>query len=191
MLLNLNVSIAKVDWECCDYFAHKVVDTNKSYYAQRAQTDINAIIYQIIVGKMGECAVAQWATSTNRVCSKVDFSITKDHKSFAPDLIISGKNVHVKSQDVISAERFGLSWSFQYGEGKAGHCDKEIFLEYGKDDSVVFCKVNVDKLEVNILAVLRVGLLHSKQLFKEPKKESLKGIKKVVYYDSIKNLSKV
>jgi len=189
MLVNKEFLISKEDFTKCAKFAKDVIATN-SIYAQRGQTDVARIMLQIITGKMGELAARNYLMGLGKKCSDVDFSITKNGKSFDADLVTENKNVHVKSQDIQSANIFGLSWTFQWGGDGKGNVDTKIFNTYSQTDAVIFCLVNVETLTVEVKAANHVSWLHKNNLFKEPTKENLKGKKKVVFYSDIEKLSK-
>jgi len=166
-------------------YARSVVSTT-NYTAERNQTNTPLIIHQHCIGKQAEFAARNWFLRRGIPCSQVDDSVTR-HKSFTADLFINGTTrVHVKSQDYRSAAQFETSWTFGYGgnNGTRGHRDNEIFDRYGIKDRVVFCLVEMD-VWVSIAAVVPVHLLHELSLFRDPKKKSLIGIKKVVYLKDI------
>ena len=166
-------------------YASAVVYTT-GYTAERNQTNIPMIIHQHAIGKQGEFAARNWLLRRGIPCSPVDDTITR-RKTFNADLLIHGDTrVHVKSQDYKSAAMYEPSWTFGYGgtNGTAGHRDSEIFDRYGVKDRVVFCLVEMDEW-ASIAAVVPVMVLHELNLFKDPKKKALIGIKKVVYLKDI------
>ena len=164
-------------------FADEVVSTVSSYYRDRGQSNIDNIKKQTFIGKLGEYGARSWLLLQGYQCSDINLTVTYN-KTFDADLILNnGIKCHVKSQDLESANRFGISWTFQFSGQGGGHRDKEIFDNYDLEDRVVFCLVQSPV--VYICAQVYVSQLHEMSLFGLPKKESLRGIKKVVYYDSI------
>lgn len=156
------------------------------YLVDRNQSDLSIIQRQIITGILGEFAVRRMLTLRGAPCSPVNLEVT-NNKSFDADLIIAGRiRVHVKSQDVPQAKGFGLSWSFGIGDkdgNKGGHRDKEIFDHYTDTDMLITCLVADDW--VGVCAEIPVHKLHDLNLFRDPKKKKLIGIKKVVYFKDI------
>lgn len=164
-------------------FSEKVIPTVTGYYKKRNQYDIEIIKHQTFIGKMGEFGARAWLINTGNPCSPINLDVTYN-KTFDADIIIR-ENIrcHVKSQDKISANKFGISWTFQFSGSGNGHRDSEIFDNYAQNDIIIFCLV--DSPKVYICAKINVYQLHELGLFGNPKKESLIGIKKVVYFDSI------
>ena len=168
--------------ESATRFANQVVGTNR-YYSDRGQSNKDTIIHQIFVGKVGEYAVRQWYVQKGFTCSEVDVTVTHK-KTFEPDLRVDGHACHVKSQSMESAQRFGISWTFQFaGSSGAGHRDHEIFDTYSEHDRVIFCVVNPPA--VKIMAEVKVTDLHQLGLFDLPKKKELVEYKRVVYFNKI------
>lgn len=107
------------DFEKCNAFAHNVYESNKDCYQGRRQTNKEAIIRQIITGKLGEFAVYYFMNSyLGWHSNEVDLEVYgKNRKSFEPDFR-AGKiepssaiyNIHVKSILCNSAKKYGLSW---------------------------------------------------------------------------------
>lgn len=180
-------SIVDAELEKVQYFSLLILPT-LYYLGSRNQSDLDVIQHQTTIGKLGELAVRRMIQSQGVNCSHVNLEVTT-LKSWDADLIIAGRiRMHVKSQDVPSAIRFGLSWTFGIGDkngNKGGHLDKEIFDSYTDTDMVAFCLVNEEDGWVGICAELPVYKLHDLNLFRDPKKKALIGIKKVVYFKDI------
>jgi len=175
-----NIEITDIQFNQIKNFANEVYPTIQSYLSDRNQTNKETVINQIIVGKIGEVGAREWITTWGKP-SDVNFSVTKD-KSFDPDLTVTvSYKMHVKSQSSEQARRYGTSWTFGYG--KNGNRDKEIFDNPHKNDFVIFCLVHGKLVEIK--AVMRVPELHKLKLFKLPKKESLKNVKRVIYLNDI------
>ncbi len=180
-------AIDVVELEQAQDFSTRLMPT-LTYLGSRNQSDPAVIQHQNVVGKLGEFAVRRMLQSQGHPVSPVNLEVTT-HKTWDADLLIAGRvRVHVKSQDVPSAKGFGLSWSFGIGDkngNQGGHRDKEIFDSYRDVDQVVFCLVNEEDGWVGICAELPVHKLHDLNLFHDPKKKALIGIKKVVCFKDI------
>lgn len=170
------ITLTDLDLKMCEEFAHDVYDT-VPYFKDRGQTNKSAILFQTATGKLGEIATRNWLISRGHTCTDVDFAITRN-KSFSADLTVD-ENIpcHVKSQDVESGNRFGVSWTFQYGKTRGG--DVEIFNPTNKTQVVVFTTLNFPYAKIQAQA--RVWQLHALNLFDLPVKESLRDSKRVVY----------
>lgn len=173
----VSIKLIKEEMEKAKVFAEQSLKTH-SYYKDRNQKDQTIIQNQIFIGKKGEIGVWKWLKSKSIQCSDIDFTVTKK-KSFKPDIIVEGNiPCHIKSQSIETAKIFSESWTFQYSGKGRGHTDNSIFTNYGKNDFVVFCIVDNDN--VRICAKIPVSEIHKLDLFKDPDKVILKGIKKVV-----------
>lgn len=172
----------------CLTFAKSSVNTSSDKYARRHQFDVEKIVKDIRNGKVGEEAVYAKVSSLYPDLSKPDHQIySKKDKSWSPDLIDSTSGMHlaVKSQDIESAINFGESWVFQYGNGGQYDCDTGVFKTNDPNHYVAFVGLNVPKRKGSIRAIVKVQWLHDKKLFKEMKKQSLRGNKVAVYYEDL------
>lgn len=176
----------------CNQFATQSVATHIHHYAQRNQTDNNLIKQQILIGKLGEFAVEKFLLNNQIKIDSPDLTIY-DHKSktFNSDLKYQNIKIHVKSQEIEQAKKFGLSWIFQYGNNQKGHLDTEIFQQSFKKQYVAFVLIDLKVKLAKIIAFVSLNTLHQYNLFKDPKKDTLRGIKKAIYYQDIKDLSSV
>jgi hypothetical protein len=175
----------------CLTFAKSSVNTSSDKYARRNQFDVEKIVKDIRNGKVGEEAVYEKISAIYPQLSKPDHQIyDKKNKSWDPDLkdAASTMRLAVKSQDIESAIAFGESWVFQFNDGKKYDCDTGIFGATSISDSnhfVSFVALNVPKRTGIIKAVVKVRWLHDKKLFKEMKKQALRGNKVAVYYEDL------
>lgn len=169
----------------CRDFATRSVGTNVDQYRRRNQTDPKVIERQIFVGKLGEVAAVEWLKRRGYEPTEPDFEIyPANRKSYAADLRVVSQPIHVKSQEKSAADRFGLSWTFQYG-GSTGS-DREIFCAEPKG-SVIFTMV--DGHAVHIYGAPLAKTLRDRDLFRDPALPRLRGIKTVVYYKDFEQLS--
>lgn len=116
--------------------------------------------------------------------SPPDFTIyEKKKKSFDADMKTDSFDVHVKTQDKASGEKYGISWVFQYSGGGYGHTDP-LLAKPTVRDLAVFVTVDMTALSCTIHAATRCVLLP--KFLSLPKLIQLYGSKRVVYLDSLK-----
>lgn len=172
----------------CLSFAKSSVNTSSDKYARRNQFDVEKIIKDIRNGKVGEEAVYEKVSAQFPQLTKPDHQIyDKKNKNWDVDLKDTASNMRlaVKSQDIESAIAFGESWVFQFNDGKKYDCDTGIFKESDPNHYVAFVALNVPKRSGIIKAIVKVQWLHDKKLFKEMKRQTLRGNKVAVYFDDL------
>ena len=172
----------------CTKFSKDSVSTSSDKYANRNQFDIIKIAKDIMNGKIGEEGVYQILSQQFPNLTKPDHQIySKKDKSWDPDLRDEASKIRiaVKSQNIDSAIAFGESWVFQYGSGGKYDCDTGVFKENDPNHYVAFVALNTPKKTGIIRAVVKIQWLHDKKLFKEMKKQSLRGNKLAVYFDDL------
>lgn len=185
--------ITKDIFDKCTQFAKNSVTTSSDKYARRNQFDIDKIIKDIRNGKIAEEIVFLQVSSVVPGLTPPDYNIyDKKNKSWDPDLKDSNSNLHlaVKSQDIESEQSFSRSWVFQYGNGGKFDCDTGIFGKNNDNHYISFVSLNVPKRTGIIRALVKVNWLHNNKLFKEMKKQSLRGNKVAVYYEDLEKYSK-
>lgn len=182
-------SISADIFDKCSKFAKESVATSADKYARRNQFDIEKIIKDIRNGKIAEEVVYAQASAAIPSLTCPDYNIyDKKDKSWAPDLqdLNSNLRLAVKSQDIESEQSFSRSWVFQFGSGGKFDCDTGIFGKHLDDNYYVsFVSLNVPKRIGSIRALVKVKWLHDNKLFKEMKKQSLRGNKIAVYYEDL------
>lgn len=153
-----------------DNFATKATNS----YVERNQTNAENVRRQTGMGKLCEFAFYEYVNSTGGVCTLPDTTRYELHeRSYSPDLIVNGTlRVTAKGCDNNPA-----SWIFQYNPNRdpifsvdANHYD--IFAG--------MCLLRHSKY-VRICCILPVQVLHQHNLFSEPRKAHLAGIKKAIY----------
>jgi len=173
----------------CAEFGKASISSSSDKYAKRNQFDQEKIAKDIKIGKIGEEMVYEKLSPLFPELSKPDHNIyDKFNKSWDPDLKdLSGIKIAVKSQDFDSSTFFGDSWVFQFNKGKSYDCDKEIFGESKSLDQnyVAFVSLNVPRKTGIIQAIVKVSWLHENNMFKDMKKENLRGNKLAVYLDDL------
>lgn len=164
----------------CQEFANKI-DTG--FYATRNQSNNEKRIKDQIVGKLGELATFIYFKDKAVELTQPDFKLySKAEKSWDFDLKGDGINLHVKSQAIEQAKRYGESWIFQ-------NQDKHIFRDVSDKDYVCFVTVDLDRQSAEIKSIVKLEDLHKQDLFKKPKLAHLTS-KSAVYFTDLKNTLK-
>lgn len=175
------IKFSDQDLSICEDFAQNM-DT--SYYASRKQFNPEKRQKDQIIGKLGELATFYYLENKNIKVSYPDFKIyKKKEKSWDFDLKGENINLHVKSQAVEQAQKYGISFIFQYGNGSNRAYDKEIFDRASPNQYVSFVVVNLKERHADIKCIIDLNLLHEKELFKLPRLKFLQeNNKKAVYF---------
>ena len=173
------------EWEfyhdLCHSYARNELDSTFAQKKRRNQFNKNAMVHQTTTGKIAEWGVALHFIDQQRSISDPDMKVYEAAgKSFDADLQLDGKDLHVKSQSVDSAKRFGTSWMFQYGGRGFGHTDPLLKKENGL---VAFCVVDFDNKKVIIHGLCNFDTLRKR--LREPVKESLKQTKRCIYLEDL------
>lgn len=159
----------------CRAFAEEVVHTNIDQYKRRNQGNPTKIIEQIVTGKMGEFAFSQFLGT-----AEPDLQIyAKKQKSFGADLTHDNLQVHVKSQSKNSADKYGVSWSFQVQD--------KLITQPKEEDFLGLCVIEGNVVEIYdfIPATKVVGVL------REPVLPQLRFTKRVLYWEDLKKILNV
>jgi hypothetical protein len=162
----------KEEQKKCIDFVKACYPTNRDCYAKRGQNDKTKVMSDNLVGKLAEIAV--WRLLGTE---EPDFEIyTESHrKSFDADLRRKDVDIHVKCQTAAQAKWAGLSWTFQ----KQDNPDP--------DSIIVGCQFFTGGA-IQVHAAIRVSTVNEEELWGEPKKYSLRGEKKMLYYKDIDEL---
>lgn len=177
---NYNFENVKINIEDDEYnkyliFAEQCYETNKDEYHNRNQFNKSKIILDIIIGKLGEIGVYNYLTKEKQwLCKYPDFKIySKENKNFDSDICSDKYNIHVKSQSLNSAEKFGESWQFQ----------KKDKLTYNPEkNDLIFLTIISEKIVEIKKIVLALDIISK---YKEPILEKLKHTKKTLYLKDI------
>lgn len=177
------------------YFTQEEIDKCKSFsesvdtsfYARRSQFNEEKRKKDSFVGKLGEIAVYNYLKSKINNLNYPDLNIySAREKSWDFDLKGESVNLHVKTQDLEQGERYGVSWIFQYGNGKNSHYDKEIFDKLTPNQYVAFVSLCLHEKYAIIRSIVNLDFLHENKLFGLPKLDHLKKAnKKAVYLKDI------
>lgn len=184
----IKYSFPQEELDICKKFSESV-DT--SHYSKRGQNNEQKRQKDTLVGKLGEFAVYQCLKNKVANITAPDVQIyTAKQKSWDFDIKGDGINLHVKTQDIEQGEKYGVSWIFQYGNGKNQHYDKEIFDNLTPNQYVAFVSLSLKDSLAIIRAVVKLEFLHDRKLFGLPKLEHLqKANKKAVYLKDIERYS--
>jgi len=144
-------------------------------YSDCEQNNYKLKVYQHYIGKLGELAVFLFLRK-NYDITEPDFTIyNKKNKSWDSDLKVKDIHISIKTQDIASAKRFGLSWTFQHIQ--KGRKDSSI-----KNKHTLMIPTLYDNRYYNSLRIIIFPSLEMQEIvFGEPKKKSLKNKKLVVY----------
>lgn len=171
-------SFSPEDVAKCTEFS-EAVDT--SLYAKRNQWDVAKRKADSKIGKLGEVAVYNILKEKYPSITSPDFKIYKPReKSWDFDLKDPSFNLHIKTQEVMQAAKYGESWIFQ-------NEDKHIFKDYSDKDYIAFVGMDWVQKCGTIKQILPVSLLHEMKLFKKPILAKLYS-KSAVYFEDIKSL---
>lgn len=159
-----SIELCKKDLTKAKNFAEARIGGSKDEYMKRGEANVAKMIEDIEYGAMAELAVYRLLKGLKLSCTKPDFKIyEKRKKSYSPDLICNGLNLHVKSQGTVSAKRYGSSWLFQ------------------KFDPLI---KNLDPKDILVLCIVDGNTVHVKNLigFRELVKLELLDKPKVFQY---------
>jgi hypothetical protein len=162
-------------------FAEDQMETSKSLYKYRGEQNESKIKQDIIIGKLGEIAVYQYLKEKEYEANRPDFTIyNRVNKSFAADINCGSYDIHVKSQGVESARRYGNSWLLQ-------RSDKLIKSPH-KDEFLAFTNVDLDSMSVNILGIIRAKDIIDYNLLDECRVPRYRHTKVALYWEHIQEI---
>ena len=175
-------------WHKCRLYAENEFETVKKTRAQRGQTNPKRIKHQTAVGKMGELIACDWLREKGYNCTDPDFTIYSGRKkSWESDMHILSSHgkfkVACKSQDEVSARKYGRSWIFQKGGQGYGHTDPVI--QSGESLSV-FVSLNLEDESAEVMGPFR--MCDMRPLFKEPRLKSMKYSKVALYWEDMQHI---
>lgn len=120
-------------------FTDEVIFTNKEHYNARGQNVASKMYNDILMGKIAEFGVYNYINQKPHECTEVDLNIYEKYKSYAPDLISGGHNIHVKS-----CYDHGDSWVFQKNDPLVLNPQPNdiLFLcKHAKSNCIQICKI--------------------------------------------------
>jgi hypothetical protein len=172
----MKLTISKYIYDKCVQFAHDRIDGSASLYKYRGESNKNKQIEDIVIGTCGEWGAYRFLKEHGYEVAKPDMKIYENsRKSFSADLTDGDALFHVKSQSVISRERYGSSWLFQRSDALVRAPEPEEYLVL----------TSVDGREVEILAVIDANLICKHDLWGECKVPRYRHSKVALYLDQI------
>lgn len=193
LIVSFSPTQARVTEERLENFVQGMSGQGQSaaYYNEKRGTTVSKASLDIYLGKKAECLTAIALSEHFGFPSvPVDFGIRYGkNKGWEPDLAYnkidaSLPNVHVKSCSRKTFEYCDdFSWTFQWSD-KDGHGGKDKLFKENNQDLVVlvFLESHLSN-KATIKAVLPLDVV--KEHLKEPVKESLRAIKRCVYYKDL------
>ncbi|HYV91128.1 MAG TPA: hypothetical protein VE978_05070 [Chitinophagales bacterium] len=157
-------------------FSESVVSTID--YKDSNQSNIEKIRDDHFISKLGEEAVKKLMEERGNKVIGPDYTIyPAKKKSWSTDLMINEIEVAVKTQKKSAANKYGLSWTFQFSQVRKDPILKNpeawiCFVEYDDTDEKYSCRVFPPRKMKSLP-------------LKEPKLQHLKGKKKVVYANDL------
>lgn len=140
------------------------------------QHNVDKIKNDIIIGKLGEIAAYKYITSKGRVCTYPDFNVYQAYeKTYEADLFSNDNKIHVKTQDIDSANRFGTSWMFQKND--------TLTFSPSEKEFILLSVLDSKNMKVMIKKIEKASYFIGK--YKEPIKESLRGNKLTIYLSDL------
>ncbi len=189
----MQIKIRHEQYKRAIQFANDRIDKSKALYNYRGESKVSKMIEDIVVGTVGEFAVAKYLRQQGLDCSRPDLKIYEaKRKSFEQDLLalkvlqedpIKCKQfkIHVKSQSVASSKRYGNSWLLQKSD--------KVTKDPGNNEYYAFTEV--DGLNVTILGVVKCSDVIKHGLLSECKVPWYRDTKHALYWmDFEEKLSK-
>lgn len=175
-------------WHKCRLYAENEFATVQKTRAQRGQSNPKRIKHQTAVGKMGELIARDHLCELGYNCSDPDFTIyTGKKKSWDSDMHLLSSHgkfkVACKTQDEVSAKKFGRSWIFQKGGHGYGHTDP--IIQKGESLSV-FVSLNLANQSAEVMGPFRMHDM--RPLFKEPRVKKLRYSKVALYWEDMQHI---
>ena len=166
--------------ECAEF-----AGLSNNNYGRRNQRDERRKQEQCFFGKLGEWVAYNRLAPFFADLSRPNMEIYEGRqKTWDNDLKAGDLAIAVKSCDFR-----GDSWIFQKSDadGKAG-CDREIYDPNASDKLIVFVQIGYKNESGRIRAIAPLSELKARDLFVEPRKDDLIGIKEAVMLFSLKLL---
>lgn len=172
------VTLPAEAYERAAVFAYAVVGTVN--YKDSNQTNKQRITEDHRVSKLGEEAVRKVFLSHSFQVKGPDYEIYKGkQKSWESDLFIDDIGLAVKTQTRISANRYGLSWTFQCSPQR-----KDPILN---EPLAWVCFTVLEKATVKVFPPFQIQEL----TFRNPKLAHLIGKKQVIYAEDLPLLDRI
>lgn len=161
-------------------FSEDVVPTVD--YKESNQSNLAKIRDDHFISKLGEEAVKQVFEERGNKVTGPDYNVYhRKKKNWNADLIVNGIEVAVKTQKKSAADKYGLSWTFQFSLVR-----KDPVL---RNPTAWICFVECDDSDANYFCQVFPPRKMKSLLLKEPKLPHLKGKKIVVYAEDLQGKS--
>jgi hypothetical protein len=136
-------------------------------------------------GRIGEWVIVHSLSDIYKGITEPDPNIYVTNKRWKPNLIdeATGQEFSVHSQSIASATHYKESWTFSTKDPQfKGLCDPKTKV----------CCVLVDQEQriAKVRAIVNLGTLHEKKLFKYPMKPAFYKIKRCVYYSDLEEIDR-
>jgi hypothetical protein len=149
-------------------------------YKARGQTNPYKITQDIYTGKVAEIGVHTYLKGLGLKPAPVDFEIyAAKQKSFAADIVATGKNFHVKSQTSESAEKYGKSYLLQ---------KRDPLLRKAASMTEIFVPTLVYEDTIEIYGFIPAAYIPM-DFIKEPKLKWLASTKVAIYLEDFMTLT--
>jgi hypothetical protein len=176
------VLLGKVAYNRCNKFADKRMEGSKGLYSYRGETNSSKMKDDIIIGTMGEMGVNKYMVDKGYECSEPDLKIYENkRKSFDADLFSGDIKIHIKSQGVESAKRYGNSWLFQRSDS--------LVKDPSEHDLICFTNVNLETREVTILGFCWAKDIVDNNRFAECRVFRYRNTKVALYLKDLEDLT--
>ena len=175
----MKIKLLKRDIDRCEKFAKDRMSGSKNLYRFRGELSESKMLNDIKIGAMAELAVYRYFKIKGIQSTRPDLKIyDQKDKSFNADFASEIGNIHVKSQGIESAKRYGSSWLLQKKD--------PLLSQEHLNDYLVFCIV--DGREVTIEHICHIKDIVENNCLDEPKVWRYKETKVAIYLDHVKKL---
>jgi len=164
-------------------FARSRLLGSKKLYEYRGEVKEDKIFNDIVIGVMGEFAAAAYLRKKGYTkVTRPDLKIYEGkRKNYSADLTCNhGKDlldIHVKSQGLTSAKRYGNSWLLQKSD--------KITKDPGENEYILFTNVDLEARIVTVLGVSKMEDIISQGLLDECRVPRYRHSKYALYFKDI------
>ena len=175
--VSVEIEVSQYFYNKCVNFANDRIGRSADLYSYRGEKRLHKMVEDIIIGTVGEYGVYKYLKKKQIEVCKPDLKIYENkRKSFAADLFNDDIKIHVKSQGVESAKRYGNSWLMQKRD--------KVINDPSKNEYFAF--TNVDGKRVTILGIVKCSDIIKYDLLGECKVPAYRHTKIALYWDTIK-----
>jgi hypothetical protein len=176
------VKIGKAAIDKCIKFADERIEGSKNLYTYRGESNLSKMREDLEIGVVGEMGVYKYMVDKGYECSKPDLKIYEDRrKSFDADLFSGDIKIHIKSQGIGSAKRYGNSWLFQRSDS--------LVKNPSEHDLICFTNVNLEAKEVTVLGFCWAKDIVNNDKFAECKVFRYRHTKVAIYFKDLEDLT--